>query len=119
MNVNRKTGNIVHPSFVANLPNVGFAMAFDNSGNLWLCDTDRIVEYDPSGAVVRTITNPSVFSEIFVDAFNPAFSTLYAGDDVTGKVFRYDLSGNLQGTFDAGSRVFGLSVAGTVLPGTG
>jgi len=118
MQVDQSTGDIVSPSFAANLPNIGYAMSFDPSGDLWLSDSSRILEYGPSGNLLRTITNPS-FNLVFAAVFNPPFNTVYAGDLQTGDIFSYDLNGNLQNTFNVGSGVDGLSVAGTVLPGTG
>ncbi|MHA7168099.1 hypothetical protein ACX801_08040 [Arthrobacter bambusae] len=118
MQVNQSSGDIVQPSFVANLPATGFAIAFDQSGDLWLSDTSSILEYSPAGTLIRTITNSS-FSSMFSAAFNPSFNTLYAGDFTTGNIFAYDLSGNLQHTFNVGSGVDGLSVAGTVIVPSG
>ena len=114
MQVDQSSGDIVKPSFVANLPATGYAMAFDPSGDLWLSDTSKILEYAPSGSLINTITNPS-FSTVFSAVFNPPFNTIYAGDLATGNIFTYDLSGNLQHTFNVGSGVDGLSVAGTVI----
>jgi hypothetical protein len=118
MQVNQSTGDIVSPSFAGNLPNFGYAMSYDPSGNLWLSDTDRILEFSPSGSLLRAITNPS-FSVVFAGVFNPPFNTIYAGDIQTGNIFSYDLNGNLTGSFNVHSGIDGLSVAGTTLPGTG
>jgi sugar lactone lactonase YvrE len=114
MQVVEAAGDIFQPSFIANLPDTGYAISFDPSGDLWLSDTSRILEYGPDGTLVRTITDPS-FSTVFSAVFNPPFNTIYAGDLATGNVFTYDLSGNLQNTFNVGSGVDGLSVAGTVI----
>jgi hypothetical protein len=118
MQINQATGDIVQPSFVANLPNVGYAMSFDLNGDLWLSDTSSILEYDSSGSLLRRITNPN-FSVIFSAVFNPPYKTVYAGDLNTGTIFAYDLNGSPLGSFNTGSGVAGLSVAGTILPGTG
>jgi hypothetical protein len=114
MEVDEAAGDIVQPSFIPNLPGYGYAMSFDPSGDLWLSDTSQILEYGANGSLLRTITNPS-FSTLFSAVFNPPFSTIYAGDLDTGNVFTYDLSGVLQNTFNVGSGVDGLSVAGTVI----
>jgi hypothetical protein len=115
MKVDANTGDVVQPSFAPNLPDYGYALSFDKNGNLWVGDTSSILEYDPSGATVKTITNPS-FSLIFSAVFNPAGDQFYAGDLNTGSVYTYALSGNLLGSFSAGSGVSGLSVAGAVVP---
>src|SRR5206468_1864723 len=116
--VNQTTGDIEQPSFVANLHDIGYAMSFDLNGNLWLSDTSRILEYDPTGTLLKTISNPAS-NIIFSAVFNPPYNAVYAGDVETGNIFSYDLSGSLTGSFDTGSGVDGLSVAGTVLPGVG
>jgi hypothetical protein len=111
MKVNTTTGDVVQPSFIPNLPNYGYALSFDKNGDLWLGNTDRIVEYTSGGALLKTITNPN-FSLIFAAIFNPAGDLFYAGDLITGVVYTYDLGGNLIGSFNAGSGIDGLSVAG-------
>ena len=117
MKVNQTTKDIVQPSFVPNLPNTGYALSFDKNGNLWVGVTDRIMEFNSTGALVNTITNPS-FSTVFSAVFNPAGDTFYAGDLINGNIYTYDLAGALQGTFNTGSGVDGLAVAGSiVVPG--
>jgi len=116
MQVDLGTKDIVSPSFVPNLPNTGYAISFDKNGNLWVGDTDSILEYSPSGVLLQTITNPA-FNTVFAAVFNPAGDTFYAGDNSSnGNVYTYDLSGTLQHTFSAGGAVGGLSVAGALLP---
>ena len=114
MQVDQATGDIQQPSFVPNLPDIGYAMSFDRNGDLWLSDTSKILEYGPTGTLLRTITNPS-FSTVFSAVFDPPFDTIYAGDLSNGNIYTYDLSGNLTNTFSVGSGVDGLSVAGTVI----
>jgi hypothetical protein len=114
MQVDTKAGDIVQPSFVANLPNYGYALSFDSNGNIWLSDTSSILEYDPSGKLINTITNPN-FQTVFSAVFNPPYNTVYAGDLSSGNIYTYDLKGNLLNTFNVGSGVDGLSVAGTVV----
>jgi GDSL-like Lipase/Acylhydrolase family len=114
MQVDPNSGDIVQPSFVANLPDYGYAVSFDPNGNLWLSDSSSILEYDPSGNLINTITNQS-FQTVFSAVFNPPYNTVYAGDLSSGNIFSYDLKGNLLNTFNAGSGVDGLSVAGTVV----
>jgi hypothetical protein len=118
MQVNQTTKDIVSPSFVPNLPNFGYALSFDKKGDVWVGDTNTILEYSPAGVLMKTITNPK-FSVVFAAVFNPAGDTFYAGDLGNGNVYTYDLNGTLQGTFNAGggfSGVSGLSVAGASLP---
>jgi hypothetical protein len=115
MKIDTGTGDVVLPSFAPNLPNYGYALSFDKSGNLWLGDTDRILEFNAGGTSIRTITNSS-FSQIFAAVFNPTGDQFYAGDLSTGSVFNYDLGGNLVGNFNTGSGVSGLSVAGAAVP---
>jgi lysophospholipase L1-like esterase len=114
MQVDPSSGDIVQPSLVANLPNYGYALSFDANGNMWLSDTSSVLEYDPSGKLINTITNPS-FQTVFSAVFNPPYNTVYAGDLSSGNIFTYDLHGNLLNTFNVGSGVDGLSVAGTVV----
>ncbi len=114
MQVDLSSKDIVQPSFVANLPNYGYALSFDANGNIWLSDTSSILEYDPSGKLINTITNPS-FQTVFSAVFNPPYNTVYAGDLSSGNIFTYDLHGNLLNTFNVGSGVDGLSVAGTIV----
>lgn len=114
MQVNISSGDIVQPSLVADLPNYGYALSFDAAGNMWLSDTSSILEYDPSGKLINTITNPN-FQTVFAAVFNPPYNTVYAGDLSSGNIFTYDLHGNLLNTFNVGSGVDGLSVAGTVI----
>ena len=45
MKVDPSSGDIVQPSLVANLPNYGYALSFDASGNMWLSDTSSLLEY--------------------------------------------------------------------------
>ncbi len=119
MEVNKTSGDIIQPSFVANLPDYGYAISFDDNGNLWLSDTSSILEYDSSGNLLNTITNPD-FGTVFAAVFNPSYRTVYAGDLSNGNVYTYDLAGNLKQTFNTGSGINGLSVAGTdVAPATG
>ncbi len=115
MKVNLTTKDIVSPSFVPNLPNVGYAISFDKNGNLWVGDTSTILEFSSAGVLLKTITNPN-FSIVFAAVFNPAGDTFYAGDLENGKIYTYALDGTLQGTFAATSGVEGLSVAGARLP---
>ncbi len=115
MKVDTATGDVVLPSFAPNLPNYPYALSFDKSGNLWVGDTDRILKFDSSGALLQTITNGS-FNTVFAAVFNSAGDQFYAGDLNTGAVYTYDLSGGLQSSFNAGSGVSGLSVAGAVVP---
>lgn len=115
MKVDQTTGDIVQPSLAANLPNDGYALSFDKNGNLWLGATDRIMEFDPTGALINTITNLN-FSLIFAAVFNPAGDEFYAGDLNTGDVYTYSLDGTLQSTFNVGSGVDGLAVAGAGVP---
>jgi streptogramin lyase len=114
MQVDQSSGDVVQPSFVANLPNYGYALSFDANGNIWLSDTSTILEYDPSGNLINTITNPN-FQTVFSAVFNPPYNTVYAGDLSSGNIFTYDLQGNLLNTFNVGSGVDGLSVAGTIV----
>jgi hypothetical protein len=115
MQVDLTTKDIVSPSFVPNLPNVGYAISFDKLGDVWIGDTNTVLEYSSTGALLKTITNGS-FSVVFAAVFDPAGDTFYGGDAVNGNVYTYDLNGNLLGTFNAGSGVSGLSVAGASLP---
>ena len=115
MQVNEATKDIVSPSFVANLPNVGYAISFDKLGDVWVGDTNTILEYSPAGVLLQTINNTN-FSTVFAAVFNPAGDTFYAGDIGHGNVYTYDLTGTLLGTFNAGNAVTGLSVAGASLP---
>lgn len=114
MRVDLTTGNIVQPSFVGNLNSTPYAIAFDPADNMWLSQSDSVVEYDATGKVVRPILS-SQFSLIFAAVFNPPFNTVYAGDLNTGSVFAFDLKGNSTGTFNLGSGIDGLAVVGTVL----
>ena len=114
MQVDQVTKDIVSPSFVPNLPNTGYAISFDKNGDLWVGDTNTILEYSPAGTLLKTITNPN-FSVVFAAVFNPAGDTFYAGDLDNGNVYIYDLSGTLQHTFNVGGGVGGLSVAGASL----
>lgn len=118
MQVDQTTGDIQQPSFVPKLPDIGYAMSFDQNGDLWVSDTSSILEYSPTGGFIKTIINTS-FSQVFAAVFNPPYNAVYAGDLATGNIFSSDLSGNPLGTFNVGSGVDGLSVAGTILPGTG
>jgi hypothetical protein len=115
MKVDPTTGDIVQPSFVPSLPTYGYAISFDKNGNLWVGDTNSILEFDASGAPLRTISNPN-FSLIFAAVFSAGGDQFYAGDLGTGTVYTYDLSGNLVTSFGAGSSVSGLSVAGAAIP---
>jgi hypothetical protein len=117
MQVNQTTGDIVTPSLVSNLPNVGYALSFDKNGNLWLGDTNTILEYSSTGTLEKTITNSS-FSTIFAAVFNPTGDQFFAGDLDTGRIFTYDLSGTLLNSFSAGGGISGLAVAGAKLPNT-
>lgn len=47
--------------------------------------------------------------------FDPLGDTFYAGDLSSGNIFTYDLSGNLLGTFNTGSGIDGLAVAGSTI----
>ena len=114
MQVNQTTGDIIQPSFVANLPDDAYAISFDTNDNLWVSVTSSILEYDRTGRLLRTISNPA-FSTVFAAVFNPPFNAVYAGDLSTGNIFTYDLNGKLLSQFNAGSGIDGLSVAGTVL----
>jgi hypothetical protein len=115
MRVDQTTGDVVQPSFVSGLPTYGYAISFDKNGNLWLGDTNSILEYDRPGNLLKTITN-SDFSLVFAAVFNATGDQFYAGDLSTGEVFTYDLSGSLVGSFSAGSSVSGLSVSGAFVP---
>jgi sugar lactone lactonase YvrE/lysophospholipase L1-like esterase len=114
MQVNQSTGDITQPSFAANFPNDAYAMSFDTNDNLWVSDTSSILEFDKTGKLLRTISNPD-FGTVFAAVFNPPFNAVYAGDLSTGNIFTYDLNGTLVSQFNAGSGIDGLSVAGTVL----
>jgi len=115
MQVNPVTKDIVSPSFIPNLPTYGYAISFDRNGDLWVGDTNTVLEYSPAGTLLKTITNTN-FSVVFAAVFNPAGDTFYAGDLANGNVYTYDLSGTLQHTFNIGGEVGGLSVAGASLP---
>jgi hypothetical protein len=115
MKVDTGTGDVVLPPFAPNLPNDGYALSFDKSGNLWLGDTNSILEYNSQGTLLNTISNPG-FSTIFAAVFNGTGDQFYAGDINTGTVYTYDLSGNLMSSFNAGTGVSGLSVAGVAVP---
>ena len=115
MQVNTTTGDVVQPSFAPNLPTYGYALSFDKNGNLWVGDTNQVLEFDSTGAQLKAIANPS-FSQIFAAVFDPSGNTFYAGDLSTGTIFSYDLSGNLLASFTAGSGISGLSVAGAAVP---
>jgi hypothetical protein len=115
MQVNETTKDIVSPSFVPNLPNTGYAISFDKLGDVWIGDTNTVLEYSSAGALLKTINNTNFFV-VFAAVFNPAGDTFYGGDVGNGNVYTYDLTGNLQHTFNAGGGVSGLSVAGASLP---
>lgn len=115
MKVDQATGDIIQPSFIPNLPNFGYALSFDKNGNLWVGDTDRILEFGPGGSSMNSITN-SAFSTIFAAVFNPSGDRFYAGDLDTGVVYAYSLDGTLQSRFSAGSGVSGLAIAGAAIP---
>jgi hypothetical protein len=114
MQVNQTTRDITQPSFVPDFPNDAYAMSFDTNDNLWVSDTSSILEFDKTGKLLRTISNPN-FGTVFAAVFNPPFNAVYAGDLSTGNIFTYDLNGTLVSQFNAGSGIDGLSVAGTVL----
>jgi hypothetical protein len=118
MRVDQRTGDIEQPSFVPNLPDYGFSMSFDPNGDLWLAARSLLLEYGPTGILLRSITNPG-FSYIYATAFNPTFNTLYAGDTDTGTIYAYDVNGTVTNTFSAGDSVMGLSVAGTIIAPAG
>ena len=85
MAVDQATGNIVSPSFAATLPSTGYAIAFLPNGNMWVRDTTRILEYSPSGALLKAIRNPT-FVLAIASVFNPTFRRLYvANNSATGK----------------------------------
>jgi hypothetical protein len=115
MKVDPSTGDIVQPSLIPNLPNVAYALSFDKNGNVWLGDTNRILEFTPTGAPINVITNPS-FSTVFAAVFNPGGDQFYAGDLGTGAVYTYALDGTLKGSFNAGGGVSGLAVSGAAVP---
>ncbi|MHB1519300.1 MAG: choice-of-anchor D domain-containing protein [Acidimicrobiales bacterium] len=115
MRVDQATGDIVQPSFVANTSGgTPYALSFDQNGNVWLGDTSSIDEYSPTGTLLNSITNPN-FNTVFAAAFNPVGNTFYAGDLSTGEIYTYDLAGALQSSFNAGSGIDGLAVAGSTL----
>jgi hypothetical protein len=115
MRVDAASGDVVQPSFAPNLPNTGYALSFDKNGDLWVGDSTSILEYSAAGAPMRTITNPN-FGTIFAAVFNASGDQFFAGDLSSGYVYTYDLSGNLIGSFQAGSGVSGLSVSGAAVP---
>jgi hypothetical protein len=118
MQVDQTTGDIIQPSLVPNLPSTGYALSFDENGNVWIGDTSSILEYSPTGTLLNTISNTS-FSTVFAATFDPLGKTFYAGDLGTGNIFTYDLTGTLLSSFNAGSGIDGLMVAGsTVAPKT-
>ncbi len=110
MQVDQTTKNIVSPSFVPNLPNIGYAISFDKNGDLWVGDTNTILEFSSAGVLLKTITNTH-FGLVFSAVFNPAGDTFYAGDLENGNIYTYALDGTLQSTFTATFGVQGLSVA--------
>ena len=114
MQVDQTAGDVIQPSFVPNLPDVGYALSFDKNDNVWVGDTSAILEYGPSGALLNTITN-AAFSSIFSATFDTTGNTFYAGDLGTGDIYTYSLDGMLQGSFNTGSGVSGLAVAGAVV----
>jgi len=115
MQIDSSAGDIISPSFAANLPNTAYALSFDKNGNVWVADTDRLIEYDPSGALLQTITNPN-FSTAFAAVFDPAGTTFYVGDQNNGNVYIYDLNGNLISSFGTpASGINGVSVTGNPL----
>ncbi len=114
MQVNTTSGDVIQPSFIPNLPTIGYALSFDKNGNVWVGDTNAVLEYSPSGVLLQTITDPS-FNTIFAATFNPAGDTFYAGDLGSGSVFTYNLSGTQLGSFNVGSGISGLSVAGSIV----
>lgn len=114
MQVNQSTGDTAQPSVAADLPNFGYAISVDKNGNLWIGDTDRVLEYTPGGTLLNTI-GVSGGSVVFSATFNPAGDTFFAGDLGNGNVYAYDLDGNLIRQFQAASDVAGLSVAAATL----
>jgi DNA-binding beta-propeller fold protein YncE len=67
-------------------------VAYDAAGNLWIADTgnDRVVELDPSGAVVRT-TPAGLLSGPLAVAAGPA--AVYVADTGHGQVVALDAAG--------------------------
>jgi sugar lactone lactonase YvrE len=110
MIVDQATGDINQPSFIPSLPDYGYSMSFDASGNLWLADSTAVLEYDASGTLLQTITDAN-FTQIFASAYDPSSGTNYFGDLTSGGVFGYDQNGNVVDSFTAASGVEGLAVA--------
>jgi hypothetical protein len=115
MKVDTSTGDVIQPSFAASLPDVGYGLSLDKNGNVWVGDTSSILEFNPAGTLIQTISNAN-FSTVFAAIFNPAGDQFYAGDYSTGTVYTYGLDGSLIGSFSAGSGIDGLSVAGSAVP---
>jgi RHS repeat-associated protein len=116
MQVNLSTGDIITPSFAANLPNTPYALSFDTNGDAWLGDTNGVLEFSPSGAVLRSIPILN-YAVVFSAVFDPSGQVFYAGDNsASGRVYEYDVSGTLLGTFTTPDNVNGLSVAGGFMP---
>ena len=97
MQVNQASGDIVQPSFVPNLPGNGYAISFDKNGDLWVGDSSQVLEYSTTGVLLNTISHP--VGEAFAAVFDPSGNNFYVGDDQTGFVDEYDLSGKLIGQF--------------------
>jgi hypothetical protein len=111
MQVNQTTGDVVQPSLVPNLPDIGYGLSFDKNNDLWVGDTSSILEYSPNGTLLRTITNPN-FNTVFAATFDASGNAFYAGDLSTGTLFTYSLDGTLQNSFNTGSGISGLAVSG-------
>src|SRR5205085_156052 len=96
------------------------------NGGVLVADTDRVVQLDDTGAIVRQYTTADTFSgkslgTLFALNLDPDGTTYWTGDIITGMIYRVNIStGALVTSFSAGAgSLGGLSVFGEITQGGG
>lgn len=107
-------------------PERAYALRILGDGSVLVADTDRVVELDKNGAVIKQYTTADTFlgqkinAALFSLNLDPDGTTFWTGD-YFGSVYHVDIAtGNLLGSFDPqsnGSPVGGISIYGELTQG--
>lgn len=125
MQVNVPSGNVaLHngTGFTGSLSGSDGGITFDPAGNLWVADTTALLEYNSSGAHLRSIPSPETAGALFVTALDPAAQQVYGGNSYTGMVYRFNTDSSSPCSaspceFRAGDPTNGQSVTGlSIMP---
>jgi hypothetical protein len=107
--------------FATGLPgSSAFALRILANGDVLVADTSAALLLDTAGNIIKTYTVAGV-GELFSLNINPDGTSFWTGDDVTGKIYEFDIAtGNLLATISTGSgSLFGVSVFGEFQSGGG